>query len=126
MPFPFGLPGSFARSKVQRAPFTTTGTMAAVARALAIPFELPSMVENNWGMFSATRAVTQYCGRLVAGKQGAVNAGNVALQSSGLVPTPDSIVTFCRPPCPPAVKPACAAYRQPFERFVSALAGHWV
>jgi hypothetical protein len=51
---------SAARFKVIRDPFTRASTMAAVARALEIPDEFPSIAENNCGIVSTVRTVTEY------------------------------------------------------------------
>jgi hypothetical protein len=57
---PAGLgPASAVRSNVITDPFTRASTMAAVARALDSAFAFPSTAENNCGIDSAVRTVTQ-------------------------------------------------------------------
>src|ERR1039457_1498056 len=59
IPAGFG-PRLSARFKVMRDPFTRVWTMAAVARALESALAFPSTAENNCGIVSAVRTVTEY------------------------------------------------------------------
>src|ERR1035438_4431757 len=59
IPAGFG-PRLSARFKVMRDPFTRASMMAAVARALESALAFPRTAENNCGMVSAVRTVTEY------------------------------------------------------------------
>src|SRR5271157_6033737 len=84
-------------------PPTPLANTPPVARALTTVHGCPRTAENKVGIFSLTTNRTQYAGL-----------------------TPDTgepevfavYVTFWRPLLPPAVKPFCSAYRQPFCRLV--------
>jgi hypothetical protein len=59
-PVGFGPKLSRDRFRVMRDPFTRASTIAAVARALDTPEAFPSTAENNCGIVSAVRTVTEY------------------------------------------------------------------
>src|SRR6266849_2213609 len=84
----------------------TEPAIAAVAIADTAPSVLPSTAENSCGTLCQVRTVTQY---LTSFTPGAVGTGFV---------TSACIVTFCRPPRPPAVNPLLVAYAQPLARLL--------